>query len=59
MDYKPNNNKISKIDKRFEDVCAWYTIIATFIVLQNIVVDLNYYMLFDRPWLKNAKVAHD
>jgi hypothetical protein len=33
--------------------------IATFIGLYNIIVDLSYSMLFDRPWLKNAKVKHD
>jgi len=29
------------------------------IVLQNSVVDSNYSMLLGRPWLKDAKVAHD
>jgi hypothetical protein len=33
--------------------------IITFIVLQNNVVDFSYSMLFGRPWLKDAKVAHD
>jgi len=33
--------------------------ITTFIVLQNIVVNFNYSMLLGRPWLKDAKVAHD
>ncbi len=33
--------------------------IVTFIGLYNIIVDLSYFMLFDRPWLRNAKVAHD
>ncbi len=33
--------------------------ITTFIVLQNSVVDFNYSMLLGRPWLKDAKVAHD
>ncbi len=33
--------------------------IATFIVSQNIVVDLNYSMLLGRPWFKDIKVAHD
>jgi len=33
--------------------------IATFIVLKNIVVDSNYYMLLGRPWFKYAKVPHD
>jgi len=59
MDCRPNNNKFSRINKRFEDLCAWYTMVTTFIVLQNIIVSLNYYMLFDRPWLRNVKVAHD
>jgi len=33
--------------------------VITFIVLQNIVVNSNYFMLLGRPWLKDAKVAHD
>jgi hypothetical protein len=33
--------------------------IATFIVLKNNVVDFNYTMLLGRPWLRDAKVAHD
>jgi hypothetical protein len=32
--------------------------ITMFIVLQNNVVDFNYFML-GRPWLKDAKMAHD
>jgi hypothetical protein len=33
--------------------------ITMFIVLHNSVVDFSYSMLLGRPWLKNAKVAHD
>jgi hypothetical protein len=33
--------------------------VATFIVLQNSVVDSNYSMLLGKPWLKNAKVTYD
>jgi hypothetical protein len=33
--------------------------VATFIVLQNNVVDFNYSMLLGRPWLRDAKVTHD
>jgi len=33
--------------------------ITTFIVLQNSAVDSSYSMLLGRPWLKDAKVAHD
>jgi len=33
--------------------------ITTFTVLQNSVVNFNYSMLLGRPWLKDAKVAHD
>jgi hypothetical protein len=33
--------------------------VITFIVLQNSVVNCNYFMLLGRPWLKDAKVAHD
>jgi hypothetical protein len=33
--------------------------VITFIVLQNSVVNSNYSMLLGRPWLKDAKVAHD
>jgi hypothetical protein len=33
--------------------------IVTFIILHNIVVDSNYSMLLSRPWLRDAKAAHD
>jgi hypothetical protein len=33
--------------------------VATFIVLQNNVVDSNYSMLLGRPWFRDAKVTHD
>ncbi len=33
--------------------------IATFTVMQNNMLDGSYFMLFGRPWLKNAKVIHD
>jgi hypothetical protein len=33
--------------------------IATFTILQNIIIDLSYSMLLDRPWLRDAKMAHD
>jgi len=33
--------------------------IATFIILHNIVVDCNYFMLLGRLWLRDAKTAHD
>jgi hypothetical protein len=33
--------------------------VATFIVLQNNVVDSSYFMLLGRPWLRDAKVTHD
>jgi hypothetical protein len=33
--------------------------IATFIIIQNIVVNSNSSMLFGRPWLKDVKIAHD
>jgi len=33
--------------------------INMFIILQNNVVDSSYFMLLGRPWLKDAKVAHD
>ncbi len=33
--------------------------ITMFIVLHNNVVDSNYSMLLGRPWLRDAKVAHD
>jgi hypothetical protein len=33
--------------------------IIMFIVLQNRVVDSNYSMLLGRPWLRDAKTAHD
>jgi hypothetical protein len=33
--------------------------VATFTLLLNIVIDSNYFMLLDRPWLKDAKVTHD
>jgi len=33
--------------------------ITTFTILQNNVVDSSYSMLLGRPWLRDAKVAHD
>jgi len=33
--------------------------VATFIILQNSVLDFNYFMLLGRPWLIDAKVTHD
>jgi hypothetical protein len=33
--------------------------ITMFIVLQNNVVESSYSMLLGRPWLKDAKMAHD
>ncbi len=33
--------------------------ITTFTVLHNSVVDSSYYMLLGRPWLRDAKMAHD
>jgi hypothetical protein len=33
--------------------------VTTFIILQNNVVDSNYFMLLERPWLTNAKITHD
>jgi hypothetical protein len=32
---------------------------ATITILQNNVVDSNYFMLLERPWLRDAKVTHD
>ncbi len=33
--------------------------ITMFIVLKNIVIDSSYSMLLGRPWLRDAKMAHD
>jgi hypothetical protein len=33
--------------------------ITMFIILQNNVVDFSYSMLLGRPWLRDAKMAHD
>jgi len=33
--------------------------IIMFTILHNSVVDSNYSMLLGRPWLRDAKVAHD
>jgi hypothetical protein len=33
--------------------------ITMFIVFQNSVVDSSYSMLLGKPWLRDAKVAHD
>jgi hypothetical protein len=33
--------------------------IIMFTILQNNVVDFSYSMLLRRPWLRDAKVAHD
>jgi len=33
--------------------------ITMFTILENSVIDSSYFMLLKRPWLKDAKVAHD
>jgi hypothetical protein len=33
--------------------------ITTFTILHNSVVDSSFSMLLGRPWLKDAKMAHD
>jgi hypothetical protein len=33
--------------------------IVMFTILQNNVVDSSYFILLDRPWLRDTKVAHD
>jgi hypothetical protein len=33
--------------------------ITTFTIFQNRMVDSSYSMLLGRPWLRDAKVAHD
>ncbi len=33
--------------------------VTTFTILQNSVVDSNYFMLLGRPWLIDTKVTHD
>jgi hypothetical protein len=33
--------------------------ITMFIVFQNSVVNYSYSMLLERPWLRDAKMAHD
>jgi hypothetical protein len=33
--------------------------LVTLIVIQSSVLDYNYYMLLDHPWLKDAKMFHD
>jgi hypothetical protein len=33
--------------------------ILTFIVIQNNVLDSNYFMLLGHPWLKDVKISHD
>jgi hypothetical protein len=33
--------------------------IATFIVLQNSVIDISYPIILGRPWLRHARVTHD
>jgi hypothetical protein len=33
--------------------------ITTFTILQNSVVNSSYSMLLGKPWLRDAKVAHD
>jgi hypothetical protein len=33
--------------------------ITMFTIFQNSVVDSNYSMLLEKPWLKDVKVAHD
>jgi len=31
----------------------------TFIVIENNVLNSNYFMLSDHPWLKDVKISHD
>jgi len=33
--------------------------IIMFTILENSVIDSSHFMLLKRPWLKDAKVAHD
>jgi hypothetical protein len=33
--------------------------ITTFTILHNNVIDFSYSMLLGKPWLRDAKVAHD
>jgi hypothetical protein len=33
--------------------------VVTYIVMHNNVLDSNYSMLLEHPWLHNAKVIHD
>ncbi len=33
--------------------------VITYTILQNNIIDASYSMLLRRPWLKDAKVAHD
>jgi hypothetical protein len=33
--------------------------VATFTILQNNVVDSNYFMLLGKPWLRDAKVTYE
>jgi len=50
---------IKPVDQRSEDIIHGIPYITTFIILQNSVVDSTYSMLSGRPWLRDAKVAHD
>lgn len=33
--------------------------VVTFVITKNNILDANYPILLDRPWLKDAKVSHD
>jgi hypothetical protein len=51
--------KLLKIIKNLKTHIHGIPYVATFIVLQNDVVDFNYSMLLNRPWLRDEKVTHD
>ncbi len=56
------NKKTTKLEGLIRDVKIYIhniPYITTFTVFYNNVVDSSYSMLLGRPWLKDAKMAHD
>jgi hypothetical protein len=47
------------VDQRFEDICSWHSLHNYIYYTSDSVVNSNYSMLLGKPWLRDAKVAHD
>jgi len=56
---RSNNHKANGLIRDLNIYVHGIPCITTFTILQNNVVDFRYSMLLGKPWLKDAKVAHD